>query len=486
MKLERRFAIVIGINDYEIKPLNYCVNDAVSIAEKLKTNCLFEEDDVFLIISSKDKPIKDITGYFENALKSIKDQLRTGEDSVFFYFAGHGKYAMEKSILAFQDSSIGIKDIFDKINVMLPKFQSYFIDACESGGKVLTRGTQEEDHLTKYINASSGTLLMYAATENQYASEDPKIEHGLFTNYFLNAIDDHSLYDDGILTPNRIQDYVSKETQKGSNFEQTPVIESRSVGYYPFALTAERAKQERSQEHQVKLSPSMINTDEELEYFPEIPKEIRGSIFEQLTAEAILSVNNIKSLLSVEGYTLSTSKDFSELPNSIEEELTKHIVNKSVEEKVISLPGIFSSNREEIKPNPLLSGMSMISAFLNNEKKYRYYNTINFKGKNLIANVYSLKSESIYKVNTGLIQLVYQSLYGVGMITCSYFLDFNGYENNDLKGPFTKVHAFKFNSKTVDNVKSQLWSGAEEFKQDIEEWNKKRAGEIEDFDQRSV
>lgn len=486
MKLERRFAIVIGINDYERKPLDYCVNDAICIAEKLKTNCFFEEDDIFLITSSKDEPIKDITGHFENALKTIKDQLQSGEDSVFFYFAGHGKYALDKSILAFHDSAIEIKDIFEKLNLMQPKFQTYFIDACESGGKVLTRGIQEENDLTKYLLASSGTLLMYAATENQYANENSEIEHGLFTNYFLNAIDNQSLYDEGILTPNRIQDYVSKETQKGSNFEQTPVIENRSIGYYPFAMTIERAMKERNHKELKQPAPLIINPDEAYEYFPEIPKEIRVNIFDQLKAEADLSFENIKSLLSVEGYTVSTTRNFQELPNNIQDQLTTQIVNKSIEEKVISLQGVFSSNQEEIKPNPLASSISLISSFLNNEKKYRYYNSINFGSSNLISNVYSLNSGSIYKVDTGLVQLIYQSLYGIGMINCSYFVDFNGYENKELKGPFISINAFKFNNKTVENVKNNLFSGAEEFKLDIDNWNKKRAREIEDFNQRSI
>ncbi|WP_343566207.1 caspase family protein [Sphingobacterium sp.] len=485
MKLERRYAIVIGINDYEISPLDYCVNDAVSIAEILKTNCLFEVDDVFLITSSKDHPTKDITGHFEHALKIITEQLKTGEESVFFYFAGHGKYAMDKSVLAFHDSEIEIKDIFDKINLLQPKFQSYFIDACESGGKVLTRRGQEQGDLTRYLHASSGTLLMYAATEKQFATEDSEIEHGLFTNYFLKAIANESLYDEGILTPNRIQDYVSKETQKGSNFEQTPVIETRSIGYYPFAMTLEKVEKERSQKKLPLPLTSTTDKDEEFEYFPEVPNEIRVNIFNQIRTESTLSMESIKSQLSIEGYQVSINKNFREFPSNIDDQLTELIVNESVKQKVIALPGIFSSIREEIKPN-LLSSFSMISALLKEEKKYRYYNTINFESANLITNVYLLNSDSIYKVSAGLIQLVYQSLYGIGMIDCSYFLDYNGYKNNELKGPYIRTYAFKFNSQTVDNVKGTLLKGAESFKRDVENWNEKRARDIEEFNQKSM
>ena len=33
MSIDRRFAIIIGINDYDNSPLNYCVNDANAVAD---------------------------------------------------------------------------------------------------------------------------------------------------------------------------------------------------------------------------------------------------------------------------------------------------------------------------------------------------------------------------------------------------------------------------------------------------------------------
>ena len=211
MTIDRRFAIVIGINDYSSKPLEYCVNDALAVSQILEDKCYFNKDDIFTISSDTFKPIKDISGHLDNALKQIAKDLKPQTDSIFFYFAGHGEYHFENSGLQFHDSFVEISDIFNRINDLQPKYQCFVIDACESGGKVLTRGAAEPvDIIEKYISKSSGILFMYAATESESAKELERIKHGLFTYYFLDAINKEDLYDtDGILTPNRIQDYIT-------------------------------------------------------------------------------------------------------------------------------------------------------------------------------------------------------------------------------------------------------------------------------------
>jgi Caspase domain len=66
MTIDRRFAIVIGINDYTSKPLEYCVNDALSVAKILEEKCYFKHDDIFPITSDTSNPTKDISGYLDN------------------------------------------------------------------------------------------------------------------------------------------------------------------------------------------------------------------------------------------------------------------------------------------------------------------------------------------------------------------------------------------------------------------------------------
>jgi len=53
---EKRYLISIGINDYDVKPLDYCVKDSEDICIVFKTFCDVEKDNCFNIISDLTKP----------------------------------------------------------------------------------------------------------------------------------------------------------------------------------------------------------------------------------------------------------------------------------------------------------------------------------------------------------------------------------------------------------------------------------------------
>lgn len=493
MQIERRFAIVIGINDYDVKPLDCCVDDAKAVATILQERCKFDQNDIHLIISETSSPLKDITGHFDEAIKNIEKELLAERDSVFFFFAGHGKFQFDNSGLKFHDTYMEIGRIFGLVNSMKPKYQCYVIDACESGGKVLTRGEEEpKDFITEFIAKSTGTLFMYATTENEQAKESSKHGHGLFTNYFLNAIKNDDLYDDGILTPNRIQDYIAKETLKETNFSQTPVIENRTIGYYPFAFNSKYVEKV-----EVTAEPEVVVPVEETrdpiatnvisaQYFPEIPRDIRSQLFESMTPKLDELFTAWSEKFVPEGYKIFSSNTFDSFPSDVEGKLKDSVVNNSVKEKVLSLDNVFTSERELIKPNPLLALGSMIDALLKkNEPEYRYFNNIYWSSHNLLARSVFFQSEGITKVSCGVSYLIYQALYGIGVIELSFYLDYNGFVNDKLIGPFTKVKAYKVNPETETNILNQVNNGLTYFESKLDEWNKGRRRDINDFDQKS-
>src|SRR5690606_23819939 len=253
---------------------------------------------------------------------------------------------------------------------------------CESGGKVLTRGSDNQNFIDKYIANSSGTLFMYASTEEEKARELSHIKHGLFTYYFLKAIDNETIYDEGILTPNRIQEYIAKETLKESDFKQTPVIESRTVGYYPFAQSIEKKQNIRESEQEIKVVKNKEENKTEFEYFPEVPSKIRKETFEELKPKIEIQIQNWIDDYKAQGYELKTSENFEIYNDSLEDKLKDSIVKNSINEKVISLDNVFSSEREIVNPNSVLAAfnpLSMIDAMMKkNEPEYIYRNYINW------------------------------------------------------------------------------------------------------------
>lgn len=486
--MERRFAIVIGINDYSSSPLNYCVNDAKVITENLIKSCNFEQKDIYLITSSSEISIKDITGRFESALQKISENLISEKDSILFYFAGHGEYYNSNSGIYFQDSFTEIKFIFEKINNLNPKYQCYIIDACESGGKVLTRKNESKDNISiidKYISNSTGVLFMYASTQNEFANEISNLEHGLFTHYFIKSIQNIELYDeDGILTPNRIQDYIVRQTLKESQFSQTPVIENRTIGYYPFAFL------NKIEENPINKNPhsDITSNNQEIiidkEYFPVIPSEIRNQLFDYLSIKINDSFEKHLNKFIDLDYETIIGENFSIFNSDIEEKLTDSIVSKSVKKKVFSIENLFDSEREIIKPNPFTAGF--LNSFLNkNDTEYRYTNYIRWHNPNLISKSLSLKSKTIKKVDVGFAFIIYQSLYGIGVATSSFYLDYNGYTNEIIKGPFTEIYPYKYNANTINLIISCLESEFNLLVTNIESWNYNRVKTINEFDERT-
>ncbi len=485
--MDRRFAIVIGINDYDIKPLNFCVNDANSIAEILENKCGFKNKDIYKITSDDSSPIKNITGLFDNALTSIREELKAEKDSIFFFFAGHGKYQYDNSGLKFHDSYMEIATVFDKINDLQPKYQCYVIDACESGGKVLTRGENvNNDLINNYLSKSKGILFMYASTEEESAKELSDIKHGLFSYHFIKAINDTENYDkDGILTPNRIHDYISRETSKESDFKQTPVIENRTIGYYPFAfLDKHQTKKELAQKDEKERTVETKVIDNV--YFPIVPPEIRASVFEEIKPKIESIFNSWINDLELKDYEISIGSDLSIFESNVQGKLLDKIVEKSREEKIEAVNLLFSTEREEIKPNPLLGGMGMIEALLNkNRPKYHYYNRIKWGDNRIISFSANFKSKNIYQSTFGKIIVLYQSVFGIGLAKASFYLDYTGYSDTQINGPYIGISAYKYHPKTIENILGDINLDLEYFKGMIKDWNDERKKSISNFENKA-
>jgi len=222
------------------------------------------------------------------------------------------------------------------------------------------------------------------------------------------------------------------------------------------------------------------------QYFPVIPFEIRETIFEELRENLDVLFEKFIEEEKFSNYEITKGSDFNVYDYEVSDKLTDSIVNKSVFEKIISLDSTFSSERERIKPNPVLGAFSMLDAMMNkNRPEYSITNYINWNENRVLGKNLFLKSEKITHVSCGLSIIIYQALYGLGLATSNFYLDFNGFTNNNLRGPFTKVRAYKINSQTKHNIIERIKTELENFPSDLKKWNEQRLKAIDDFDQKS-
>ena len=258
--MERRFAILIGINNYKKDPLDYCVKDVEDVKKILIETCKFDKNDIRAIISSDKNAIASIFKMFEKALTSIFSDFKNGEDSIFFYYSGHGKQYSVGTILKFHDDEISLKQILDKINDCLnPKHEFYVIDSCYSGEKI--RGdtfTQDEQNIftaNKFSFNSESFNILTASRYDQPATEKRKFQNGTLTHYFLKSINCTENYNHlGFLSPDIISNKVIVNVSLEKDFEQIPYSLSKNSGTYPFAFK-ENLKEAIEETNNVKDEP---------------------------------------------------------------------------------------------------------------------------------------------------------------------------------------------------------------------------------------
>ena len=495
MEIDQRYAIIIGINNYSIKPLDYAVNDAISIKETLLENCLFEEDNIHMICSDATNPIYDVTGRLLSALAEIQKNFISNESSIVFYFAGHGAYHFTESALAFHDSLFPIGSVFDALTPLNPKFLFIIIDACESGSKVLTRGKTEEKiikDIEKFLEVSSGTIFMYACQNHEEAHENSTIGHGIFTNQILECLKDQSNYDkDGILVPDQIAIYVRKNTLSESNFKQTPVIEIRSTGYYPFAFSKHAQELFKGLSNgggtrgMKKEGTSIAEVDLKTAIFPDIEPSIRNSLFDSLKDLSKMQIRDFASnYQDCDNYEVTINDSLGAIPSNISDLVIQRIIETSKKEKIEAAGNLFSVTTEPIKDNFLQ--LTFIDAFMkSNEKKYRTNYWINQSSDLLVSASLHITSKNIYTPQCGFGYVIYVALYGVGFVSYSYLQDWNGFAHSKLNGPHVDIDAYKCDNDTLQKLHEKMVELNKSFDYLYKAWKRNRVDQIEEFDRRS-
>lgn len=204
---EVRRAVIIGINKYSINPstdrtsdLEGAVNDAIAMAETLRTYHGFQAKDIHLILdqdATRARILKELKEH-------LSDRAQPGDISLF-YFAGHGSYQDSPTSLELDhrdetivpaDTNRGAPDILDKelarlFNRVLDRKAQLvgIFDSCHSGsimrgypGEVKTRfapalaasrveSGQGAEPAGRLLPEERGALILAAAQEQQQAQE---------------------------------------------------------------------------------------------------------------------------------------------------------------------------------------------------------------------------------------------------------------------------------------------------------------------------
>lgn len=227
-----RKAFVVGIDEYDKKPLHNCINDARDIAEILKMS---EYGFDVTTLYNQDATRR-------NVLLSLNALFEGDTEFALFYFAGHGVVSSLGTYLAchdMDDVDLGI-DLDTLRRLIVSKTRDdlsivVILDCCHSGAASIrggfdvdTRNMTNGDVNTSVPFLGVGNVVIAACKPEQYAQEDHALGHGVFTYYMLEGMYGDAADHEGKVTIPRLFDYVAHHFKNRIN--QSPVFKGDIVG----------------------------------------------------------------------------------------------------------------------------------------------------------------------------------------------------------------------------------------------------------------
>lgn len=214
-----RKALVGGINFYSfINQLYGCVDDAYSVKSVLERNS----------DGSINFDVRLLTGTGPTDLvnrSELRDAIRqlfsSDEETILFYFAGHGHVENTGGYILACDSktgddSISLNDVLTYANESRAKNRIIILDSCFSG---IAGNANPLTPLTAELK--EGTTILTASTQEQYATE--KDGHGVFTSLLVDAMNGAAGNLVGDVTPGSVYAHID---QSLGPWDQRPVFKT--------------------------------------------------------------------------------------------------------------------------------------------------------------------------------------------------------------------------------------------------------------------
>lgn len=196
----KRWGIIIGINAYDdpsINGLQYAAPDARSIYETLThpQTGSFKAEHIHLLTSgSENQPTRD------NILESLSllCQIIQAEDTVIFYFSGHGltqngiNYLLPADTRAEAPAETGIPLSKVYQAIQNTRQQIMFFDVCHSGshrrGDGIPLEVMSDTFAEVVLSNAAGRVTLTSCNTNESSFEDDYLGYGVFAYYLVEAL----------------------------------------------------------------------------------------------------------------------------------------------------------------------------------------------------------------------------------------------------------------------------------------------------------
>ena len=244
----RSFAIVIGINNYEKWPgLEFAAADANAVKDTLQKTGF---DDITLIMDKEATQRRILSELFHTLPQKVGRN-----DRVLFYFAGHGQteelpgggkkgyiIPVDAEADSYASTAVSMEQIRSLSSRIAAKHIFYVMDCCYSG-LGLNRSPGVWPGISDYLRKVSAMRVVQIITAGGQGEQVQEREgHGLFTSYFLEAIEGKAdINKDNVVTGTELGAYLRPTVSNASRQAQTPLF-GRLEGEGEFLFFVKREK----------------------------------------------------------------------------------------------------------------------------------------------------------------------------------------------------------------------------------------------------
>lgn len=248
----KKWAVVVGVDEYQrsgVSDLKYAVSDANLFADALVHNVGVPKNQLFLYTTEAKAAgeMPRLTNLVYR-LEWLKERVKP-EDTVFFYFAGHGVESEGETFLLMDNadnrskstltvSTLNASLLFDLLEECKAKDTLVVLDACRND-PAAGRGS-EDNPLTeslarglvfKAATADARTrnlATLFACNVGERSYEWPEKGHGFFTYYLVDGLKNH-----GKVTLGALSSYVREQVAQASSAagdKQQPTLRYEGPG----------------------------------------------------------------------------------------------------------------------------------------------------------------------------------------------------------------------------------------------------------------
>lgn len=230
----KKYAILVGVNRYKdeaIGNLLYAERDAIELGKALQTICSFESVKVFTEATGNPCTRKELFRY----IQSLEPVLNE-EDIFLFFFAGHGAFALEQThfltseaeVVDYASDSISLRQLRQKVDKLKARRRIMIADACRNDpetatkngeGRAITANGQKGDGARDFglrrqvitpTLPSATWYSLFACSTGELSQACHETRHGLFTRYILEGLSGKARSQDGAITLNGLNRYVTQ------------------------------------------------------------------------------------------------------------------------------------------------------------------------------------------------------------------------------------------------------------------------------------